>query len=148
MHGVDMGVPGYCLVSGENREGASESGCRRVTGWIGVKVREADVYACYSWVNGMARITINTIDSRLTATVCLLTLLSLRLPLSIHQTPRSEFLYSLPCLPSRRVSRFHALPLFSLSPLIFFPSKFQILVDNFYQIATRKSRFEIASSCT
>lgn len=60
-----MGVPGYCLVSGENREGASESGCRRVTGWIGVKVREADVYACYSWVNGMARITINTIDSRL-----------------------------------------------------------------------------------
>lgn len=109
-----MGVPGYCLVSGENREGTSESGCRRVTGWIGVKVREADVYACYSWVNGMARITINTIDSRLTATVCscsLSTLLSLRLPLSIHQTPRPEFLYLLPCLPSGRVSRFRALPL-------------------------------------
>lgn len=143
-----MGVPGYCLVSGENREGASESGCRRVTGWIGVKVREADVYACYSWVNGMARITINTIDSRLTATVCSCSLSYLFVCLFRFIKLRVPN-FSTPSLVYRRDEfRVFALPLFSLSPLIFFPSKFQILVDNFYQIATRKSRFEIASSCT
>lgn len=95
----------HCLVSEENIEGARGSGCRRATGWIGVKVREADVYACYSWVSGMARITINTLDSRLTAavphhpcslsttafpSVCLFRFIKLR-----HQFPPSLFL-SLP----------------------------------------------------
>lgn len=59
---------GRCLISVENMEGgARERGCR---GWIGVKVRQPDVYACYSRVSaGMARITINMLDSRLTAVV-------------------------------------------------------------------------------
>jgi len=42
---------------------------REGAGWIDVKVRQPDVYACYSRVSGMARITINMLDSRLTAVV-------------------------------------------------------------------------------
>lgn len=63
----DMGGGvGRCLDSVENMEGVRERVC---CGWIGVKVRQPDVYACYSRVSGMARITINMLDSRLTAVV-------------------------------------------------------------------------------
>lgn len=55
---------GQCLISAENMEGGEGAG------WIGVKVRQPDVYACYSRVSvRMAQITINMLDSRLTAVV-------------------------------------------------------------------------------